>query len=83
MKWMIAFKIPFESTICPILLLELTLAKVRGNLVSFSASKHRQQLNIVSELSYEINTLEERINSADLPEPNIIDRIQDLKDRLE
>ena len=56
---------------------------MRGNTISFSASKHRQQLKIVSELSDEIKILEERINNADLPEPNIIDRIQDLKDRLE
>ena len=47
-----------ESTICPILLLELILAKVRGNTVSFSASKHRQQLNIVYELSDEITSTE-------------------------
>ena len=48
-----------ESTICPILLLELILAKVRHNTVSFSASKCRQKLNIVSDLSHEIKILEE------------------------
>ena len=54
-----------ESTICPILLLELLLAKVCGNMISFSASKHKGQLNIVSGLSDEIETLDKRINSSD------------------
>ena len=72
-----------EIKICPILLLELILAKVRGNPISFSACKQKEQLSIVSELSYEIWTLERMINSSDVPEPSIIDRIQDLKDRLE
>ena len=64
----------------PILLLEQILAKVRGNTIYFSAHKQREQLSIVSELSDEIGTLERIINSSDVPEPNIIDRIQDLKD---
>ena len=37
---------------------------------------------MVSELSDQIGTLEKRINNSELPEPNIIDMIQDLKDRL-
>ena len=37
----------------------------------FSASKQRKQLNIVSEISDEIKTLEVRLNNADLWEPNI------------
>ena len=40
-------------------------------------------MSIFSELSDQIGTLEERINNADLPEPHIVDRIQELKDRSE
>ena len=61
----------------------MILAKVRGNTISFSASKQREQLNIVSELSDDIGTFKKRINNADSPEPNIVDMIQELKDRLE
>ena len=39
-------------------------------------------MSIVSELSDEIETLE-RASNSDVSVPNIIDRIQDLKDRLE
>ena len=41
----------------------------------FSASKQRQQLSSVSELSDEIRTLEERINNADSPEPHIVVKV--------
>ena len=67
-----------EIAICPIMLLELILAEVRGNTIYFSAHKRRKQLSIVSELSDEIDTLERTVNNSDVPE-----RIQELKDSLE
>ena len=38
-----------ESQICPFILLNLILAKVRGNTISYS-SKKRKQLSVVSDL---------------------------------
>ena len=55
--------------------------KTKHNL--FSAHKRRKQLSIVFELSDEIETLERTVNNSYVPVPNITDRIQELKDRLE
>ena len=67
----------------PNIIIRIDPCKGKGNTISFSASKQRKQLSIVSELSDEIGTLEKRINNTDSPESNIVDRIQELKDRLE
>ena len=71
-----------EIKICPILLLDLILTKVRGNTISFSASR-RKKPSIVSELKYEIEDLESTVNNFEVLVPEIIDRIQKMKDRLE
>ena len=72
-----------ETSICPIQPLDLILAKVRGNTISFLVRKIKDQLSIGSELTNDIETLERTVTDSDVPVPNIIDRIQEMKDRLQ
>ena len=72
-----------DIKICPIPLLDLILAKVRENTISFSACRRKKQVSIVSELMYEIEDLERTVNNSEVPVPEIIDRIQEMKERLD
>ena len=56
-------------------MLEITLAKVRGNTMKFSAQKHKKMEDHLSTLLDEIGKLEIQVDNSGEPMPNILEEI--------
>ena len=70
-----------KYSINPILLLQLTLVKVRKNTIQFSAQKRKTMEDHLSELLDYLGNLEKQVNNCGEPLPHILEEIQLLKER--